>query len=129
MLVLDFLASGETPICLANAAKLLPAKPSGKYVSVRTLERYIREGYGPPDAKVFLEGARIGYTPVTSREALQRFVRACSLADQQRHELPKSAGKKVASKPTRRRDANTESALREVQAGGWARQPVASPAT
>jgi len=87
MLLLDYLATGETPICLAAAAALIPPKSSGRPTSNRTIERFIREGYGPPSTeKIFLEGAKVGGSLVTSREAMQRFIQKCTLADQRRHQ-------------------------------------------
>lgn len=59
----------ETPLSLTDAAELLPRKPSGKKLSIRTIERWIRHGHkGVP-----LEGNPIGNALVTSRESLQRF--------------------------------------------------------
>jgi hypothetical protein len=122
MKLLDFLNTGETPICLTDAAKLLPAKPNGKRLSLRAIERYIRDGYGPDDAKVFLEGAKAGNILCTSREALQRFIKACTEADQVRHQLPTAAVVKKSQKPspTKPRGERASRARRELASAGFA---------
>jgi hypothetical protein len=119
MLFLDFLATGESPICLADAAKLLPHKPNGKHLSIRAIERYILSGYGPDGAKVFLEGARVANSWATSREALQRFVKACTDADQERRQLPPAASKPAADKPIPARGQRASRARRELEAAGF----------
>jgi len=117
---LDFLATGEAPLCLADAAKLLPPKPNGKRLSIQAIERYITAGYGPEDAKIFLEGARVANSWCTSREALQRFIKACTEADLKRRELPPSAQRKTASKAkSKSRSERASRARRELAAAGW----------
>lgn len=59
----------ESPLSLTDAADLLPRKPSGKKMSIRTIERWIRFGH----RGVLLEGNQVGRTLTTSRESLQRF--------------------------------------------------------
>ena len=59
----------ESPLTLAEAAKVLPRLRGGKRVHVATLHRWALKGV----AGVRLETIRLGRTVVTSREALQRF--------------------------------------------------------
>ncbi len=59
----------EPPISLSEAANYLPAKPDGKKISIRTLERWIRHGH----KKVKLQAVKVGSQLVTSKESLARF--------------------------------------------------------
>jgi len=59
----------ETPLALAQAAKLIPPTRLDRPVHVSTLVRWIVHGV----RGVKLEAARVGGRWVTSREALERF--------------------------------------------------------
>jgi hypothetical protein len=64
----------ETPIPLAEAAKLIPPARQGKKTHLSTLLRWIMRGARNPAGEiVHLEGIRLGNRWMTSREALQRF--------------------------------------------------------
>jgi hypothetical protein len=64
----------ESPIPLADAAKIVPPARSGKRTHLSTLLRWILVGAKAPDgSRVKLEAARLGGRWMTSREALQRF--------------------------------------------------------
>jgi hypothetical protein len=64
----------ETPISLAEAAKLIPPARQGKRTHLSTLLRWIIKGARNPVGEIVrLEGIRIGSRWMTSREALQRF--------------------------------------------------------
>jgi hypothetical protein len=69
--------STETPVPLADAAKLIPPARSGKRTHLSTLLRWILTGAtGPDGSRVRLEAVRLGNRWMTSRSALQRFVAA-----------------------------------------------------
>ena len=70
--------ASETVIPLTEAAKHLPAKPSGKHPHPVTLARWATEGIHG----VRLETIRVGKTVCTSLEALQRFCEACTNANE-----------------------------------------------
>jgi hypothetical protein len=59
----------ETPLSLAQAAKLIPPTRQDKPVHVSTLVRWILHGV----RGVQLEAVRVGGRWITSREALERF--------------------------------------------------------
>lgn len=67
----------ETPIPLAEAAKLIPPARQGKRTHLSTLLRWILRGSRNPAGEIVrLQGIRIGGRWMTSREALQRFAEA-----------------------------------------------------
>jgi hypothetical protein len=66
----------ETVLRLADAAKTLPARRSGKRPHRTTLERWDKNGF----RGIHLETVRVGDTLCTSLEALQRFVNAVTAA-------------------------------------------------
>jgi hypothetical protein len=69
--------TSETPIPLAQAAKLVPPGRSGKKTHLSTLFRWITQGCKAPNGEVVrLEAIRLGSRWMTSREALQRFAEA-----------------------------------------------------
>lgn len=64
----------ETPIPLAEAAKLIPPARQGKRTHLSTLLRWILRGArNPAGETIHLEGIRIGGRWMVSRESLQRF--------------------------------------------------------
>ncbi|SRR5579871_1436852 len=64
----------ESPIPLAEAAKLIPPARSGKKTHLSTLLRWILSGARNPAGEIVrLEAIRLGSRWMTSREALQRF--------------------------------------------------------
>jgi hypothetical protein len=64
----------ETPIPLAEAAKLIPPARQGKRTHLSTLLRWIQRGARNPAGEIIrLEAIRLGSRWMTSREALQRF--------------------------------------------------------
>jgi len=67
----------ETPIPLAEAAKLIPPAGQGKRTHLSTLLRWILRGARNPAGQVVrLAAVRLGNRWMTSREALQRFAEA-----------------------------------------------------
>jgi len=116
---LDLLGTGETPICLADAAKLLPTKADGKPISIKTLERWIRVGYRK---LIFLEGTKIGGTLYTSASALKRFTDKCLADDRKRFFIPQAAVTAAEVKPAAK-PANSK-ARRELAAAGWGTDPA-----
>jgi hypothetical protein len=66
--------TAESPLSLAQAAKLIPPARNGKRCHLSTLLRWVLKGSKAPDGTlVKLEATRLGSRWVTSREALQRF--------------------------------------------------------
>jgi hypothetical protein len=66
--------TAESPIPLADAAKLVPPARSGKRTHLSTLLRWVLTGAKAPDGQlVKLEAVRLGGRWMTSRGALQRF--------------------------------------------------------
>jgi len=64
----------ETVLTLADAAKRLPARRSGKKPHISCLYRWAQDGV----CGVRLETIRVGGTLCTSLEALQRFCNKCT---------------------------------------------------
>jgi hypothetical protein len=66
--------TSESPISLAQAAKLVPPGRNGKKTHLSTILRWILHGAKAPNGElVRLDGARLGGRWLTSKEALQRF--------------------------------------------------------
>jgi hypothetical protein len=64
----------ETPIPLAEAAKLIPPARRGKKTHLSTLLRWILQGARNTAGEIVrLEAVRIGNRRMVSRESLQRF--------------------------------------------------------
>jgi len=64
----------ETPISLAQAARLLPPGRRGRPVTISCLLRWVLDGVRLPSGeRVRLEASRLGGRWLTSVEALQRF--------------------------------------------------------
>jgi hypothetical protein len=69
--------SAETPISLAQAARLLPPGRNGRPVTLGCVLRWILRGAKAPDGhRVHLEAVRLGGRWLTSKEGLQRFAEA-----------------------------------------------------
>jgi hypothetical protein len=97
----------ETPIPLAEAAKLIPPARQGKRTHLSTLLRWILRGSRNPEGEVVrLEAVRIGGRWMTSREALQRFAERLTA----RLDAPEPVPPRT---PTQRRRAS-ERAAREL---------------
>jgi hypothetical protein len=94
----------ETPIPLAEAAKLIPPARQGKRTHLSTLLRWIMRGARTPSGEmVHLEAVRIGNRWMTSREALQRFAERLT----PRLDAPATAAPRS---PTQRRRASERAA-------------------
>ena len=115
MEVIDVTNTTEALISLSEAANYLPRKGNGKKISVQSLERWIRDG----SKGVFLEGARIGNTYYTTKEAIQRFNVRCMNAASQRQAVP------TLQAPTPVVTAAAKLARRELAKVGWGSTPQA----
>lgn len=66
--------AAESPLSLADAAKLIPPARNGKRCHLSTPLRWVLKGAKALDGTVVkLEAIRLGGRWITSREALQRF--------------------------------------------------------
>jgi hypothetical protein len=66
--------TAESPLSLAQAAKLVPPGRNGKRTHLSTILRWILHGAKAPDGElVRLDGASLGGRWLTSASALQRF--------------------------------------------------------
>ena len=100
--------SAESPLSLAQAAKLVPPGRNGKRTHLSTLLRWILRGCrGPSGEVVHLEAARFGGRWLTSREALQRFsARLTPRIDDPERPAPRSPDKR--RRASERADAELE---------------------
>lgn len=120
MLMFDI--AKETPLSLADAAKLLPRKPNGNTIAVKTLVRWIMHGH----AGVQLEAGRFGDSLCTSRESLARFSIALGKIKSGEGDAA-TAKKKDAIAPKRTRSKSHVAAKDSLKRSGWAsRQKTAS---
>jgi Protein of unknown function (DUF1580) len=95
----------ETPIPLADAAKLIPAARRGKKTHISTLLRWIIRGCRAPSGEVVrLDGLRLGDRWMTSAAALQRF------AERLTPRLDDSGGTDELRSTTRRQKASEKAA-------------------
>jgi hypothetical protein len=72
----NFLEAGETPITLADAAKLFPKTDKGKHPHIKTLERWAINGVrqlGGGNALIKLERLNLSGRYYTSKQAVERF--------------------------------------------------------
>jgi hypothetical protein len=109
--MLDLIA--ETPLPLAEAAKLIPPARSGKRTHLSTVLRWILRGVRLPDGHVVrLEGIRLGGRWFTSRQALQRF------AERQTPKLGATPEQSVVPRSPARRQRDSARAAADLEAMG-----------
>jgi hypothetical protein len=103
--------TAETPLPLAEAARLVPPARSGKRTHLSTLLRWILKGAKAPNGQlVRLEAVRLGGRWMTSAPALQRFAEALTpRLDGEASQAPRTPGK---------RQRAAESAGRELDSIG-----------
>jgi hypothetical protein len=99
----------ETPLSLAQAARLVPPTRLDKPVHVSTIVRWILHGV----RGVRLGAVRIGGRWVTSREALERFSAALT-AQHDASLIPPNQAARPSSVTHQRRQEHLERELREI---------------